>query len=409
AIDFDSVDNRLYWTDISVKSISRAFMNGSQLEKVIEFGLEFPEGMAVDWLARNIYWADMGNNRIEVARLDGTSRRVLLWQNINNPHSLALNPSQGFMYWTEWGDQPRISRAQLDASKPRVIVTDMGRANGLTVDFKDNRLFWIDIDLNRIESSDLDGKNKEILVGDLPQPYSLTLYEDYVYWADWKTGSIERANKTNGQNRTKIQGDLDYIVDLLVFHSSRQSGQNPCISSNNGGCSHLCLAVPQVARTQSTDSSVGNNSPGGAVIGAHTCSCPTHYKLDKNGRTCHAPTSFLLFSQKSVVSRLMEDARECPTLILPIHNIRNVKAIDYDPTDQLVYWVDGRSHSIRRAHHNGSTGSGGGGGGGGQVFVSNHDENIHPYDIAVEPFTRVLLWSCARNNIINVTRLDGEQ
>lgn len=66
AIDFDSIDNRLYWTDISAKSISRAFMNGSQLEPVIEFGLEYPEGMAVDWLARNIYWADMGNHRLGI-------------------------------------------------------------------------------------------------------------------------------------------------------------------------------------------------------------------------------------------------------------------------------------------------------------------------------------------------------
>lgn len=65
SIDFDSVDNRLYWTDVSVKSISRAFMNGSQMEPVVEFGLSFPDGMAVDWLARNIYWADMGSNRYE--------------------------------------------------------------------------------------------------------------------------------------------------------------------------------------------------------------------------------------------------------------------------------------------------------------------------------------------------------
>lgn len=63
SIDFDSIDNRLYWTDISIKSISRAFMNGSQMEPVVEFGLAYPEGMAVDWLARNIYWTDMGNNR----------------------------------------------------------------------------------------------------------------------------------------------------------------------------------------------------------------------------------------------------------------------------------------------------------------------------------------------------------
>lgn len=47
---------------------------------VVEFGLEYPEGMAVDWVAHNIYWADMGSHRVEVARLDGSSRRVLIWK-----------------------------------------------------------------------------------------------------------------------------------------------------------------------------------------------------------------------------------------------------------------------------------------------------------------------------------------
>jgi len=48
---------------------------------------------------------------------------------------------------------------------------------------------------------------------------------DYLYWTDWNTRSIERANKTTGSNRTRIQGDLDYVMDILVFHASRQSGQ----------------------------------------------------------------------------------------------------------------------------------------------------------------------------------------
>ncbi|KAF7248253.1 Low-density lipoprotein receptor-related protein 6 [Varanus komodoensis] len=49
-------------------TISRAFMNGSALEHVVEFGLDYPEGMAVDWLGKNLYWADTGTNRIEVSR-----------------------------------------------------------------------------------------------------------------------------------------------------------------------------------------------------------------------------------------------------------------------------------------------------------------------------------------------------
>ena len=96
----------------------------------------------------------------------------------------------------------------------------------------------------------------------------------------------------------------------------------------------------------------------------------------------------------------MEEGGECPTLILSIHNMRNVRAIDYDPLQEMVYWVEGRGHTIRRAHHNGSHG---------QLFVSNDMEKIYPYDLALDPFSRLLVWSCARSNVINATRLDRTQ
>ena len=35
-------------------------MNGSSAEHIIKFGLKYPEGMAVDWVAHNIYWTDTG-------------------------------------------------------------------------------------------------------------------------------------------------------------------------------------------------------------------------------------------------------------------------------------------------------------------------------------------------------------
>lgn len=70
-------------------------MNGSANEQIIEFGLENPEGMAVDWVARNIYWADMGTKRIEMARLDGSSRKVLIWKDVESPRNIAVDPPQG--------------------------------------------------------------------------------------------------------------------------------------------------------------------------------------------------------------------------------------------------------------------------------------------------------------------------
>lgn len=43
-----------------------------------------------------------------------------------------------------------------------------------------------------------------------------------------------------------------------------------------------------------------------------------------------------------------------PDIILPIHVLRNVRAVGYDPVDQLVYWLDGRQN-IRRASDDGTT------------------------------------------------------
>lgn len=91
----------VYFCFSSLQKISRAFLNGSSVEHVIEFGLDYPEGMAIDWMGRNIFWADTGTNRIEVARLDGQYRQVLVCKDLenprslDNPRSLALDPANG--------------------------------------------------------------------------------------------------------------------------------------------------------------------------------------------------------------------------------------------------------------------------------------------------------------------------
>ncbi|XP_007885779.1 low-density lipoprotein receptor-related protein 5 [Callorhinchus milii] len=380
ALDFEVSDNRIYWTDISLKTISRAFMNGSSSEHVIEFGLDYPEGMAVDWLAKNLYWADTGTNRIEVARLDGQYRQVLVWKELDNPRALALDPSEGYMYWTEWGGKPRIVRAHMDGMNSFILVDRVGRANGLTIDYAEQRLYWTDLDTSMIESSNMLGAQREVIADDLPHPFGLTQYRDYIYWTDWNLRSIQRADKINGQNRTLIQGHLDYVMDILVFHSSRQDGWNKCVQTN-GHCSHLCLAVPD----------------------GYMCGCTSHYTLDANNRTCSSPISFLLFSQKTAISRMVLDQQQSPDIILPVHGLRNVKAVEYDAVDKLIYWVDGRQNVIKRARDDGS-----------QAFVvvtgSNQSQNpdIQPHDLNLDIYSRTVYWTCEASNTINVNRLDGK-
>lgn len=60
---------------------------------------------------------------------------------------------------------------------------------------------------------------------------------------------------------------------------------------------------------------------------------------------------------------MIPDDQHSPDLILPLHGLRNVKAIDYDPLDKFIYWVDGRQN-IKRARDDGTQASGPAGGGG---------------------------------------------
>lgn len=87
---------RIYWSDSKLRVIMRAFINGSDPQRIVELGLASPEGVAVDWIAQNVYWADSGTHRIEVARLEGSSRRTLIWRDIDEPHSIVLHPQEGY-------------------------------------------------------------------------------------------------------------------------------------------------------------------------------------------------------------------------------------------------------------------------------------------------------------------------
>lgn len=91
---------RIYWSDSKLKTIMRAYINGSEPQRVIEQGLASPDGIAVDWLGLNIYWTDPVNNRIEVSRLMGSSRRTLLWR-VFEPHSIVLDPLAGITYFIQ--------------------------------------------------------------------------------------------------------------------------------------------------------------------------------------------------------------------------------------------------------------------------------------------------------------------
>lgn len=142
-----------------------------------------------------------------------------------------------------------------------IINSGLGWPNALTLDYDARRLFWADAKLNRIESSDLLGKGRIILVDDSPHPFGLAVLGNYIYWTDWQTRSVSRASSSDGSNEEQLQNDIQGLMDITVAAKNRQAGSNPC-THNNGGCTHLCLARP------SDPNSVTRGTP------VAVCECP---------------------------------------------------------------------------------------------------------------------------------------
>lgn len=104
-----------------------------------------------------------------------------------------------WMFWTDWGTEPKIERAGMDGSHRQVIVSyEVKWPNGLTLDHVRKRVYWVDAKLNVISSCNYDGSQWRVILYSpdaLHHPFSITTFEDWVYWTDWDKQAVYRANK----------------------------------------------------------------------------------------------------------------------------------------------------------------------------------------------------------------------
>ena len=71
--------------------------------------------------------------------------------------------------------------------------------------------------------SNLDGSNRHtILEGQVPHPFAITIFEEWMYWTDWNHKSVEKANRFTGENREILKNTTHRPMDIQIFHPLRQ-------------------------------------------------------------------------------------------------------------------------------------------------------------------------------------------
>ncbi|XP_072945356.1 very low-density lipoprotein receptor isoform X3 [Epargyreus clarus] len=277
ALDYVFRTGMIFWSDVTDEKIYKAPIDeGSQRTVVIGDQLITSDGLAVDWIYNHLYWTDTGKNHIELSDLQGNMRKILIRDRLEEPRAIALNPLDGWMFWTDWGQMPKIERAGMDGSHREVIVSyDVKWPNGLTLDLVRKRVYWVDAKMNTISSCSYDGSGRRLILYStdvLRHPFSITTFEDWVYWTDWDKNAVYRANKFNGKDVMAITSihALQNPMVIHVYHPYRQpDGVNYC-AAVNGHCSHLCLPAPRLA-------------PHAPRV---SCACPTGLRLLPDNQMC---------------------------------------------------------------------------------------------------------------------------
>uniref|UniRef100_A0A671RBF1 Nidogen-1-like n=1 Tax=Sinocyclocheilus anshuiensis TaxID=1608454 RepID=A0A671RBF1_9TELE len=274
-IGFDCVEKMVYWTDISTPAISKASLQGGEPVHIIKSVLIFmitlifilifvsdigsPEGIAIDHLGRNMFWTDSMKDRIEVSSLDGSQRRVLINTDLVNPRAILTDPTNGYIYWADWNrDAPKIEMAYMDGTNRRVLAKDdLGLPNGLTYDPRTSLLCWADAGTHKVECMNPQQGSRRQLMEGIQYPFGLTTDGKNLYYTDWTRGAVvvvdryarREVDEFQPQKRTRLYG-------ITTAHAHCPSGQNYC-SSNNGGCTHLCLATAAGRSCRCPDNAVG--------------------------------------------------------------------------------------------------------------------------------------------------------
>lgn len=210
AVEFDSKNNCIFWVHRLQGEIYRSCKLNQSAERLVQVNIGFIEGLSYDWMSELLYFVDAGRSKIEVIKPSDTIgtnrlRRTIISvgtkQGPSKLRGIVVHPQQGYIYWTDWAEfNPSISRANLDGSDSKKIVQHphVMWPNGVTIDYKNDQIYWTDGRLRYIGRCDLDGGKLTVITRmrkSKSHPYAIAVHNSTIFWNDFKSHEIHMVNK----------------------------------------------------------------------------------------------------------------------------------------------------------------------------------------------------------------------
>ena len=175
-----------------------------------------------------MYWIDTAAGTLH--RLVDAEVENLV-PSVQNATSLTVDIATNTLYWTQQTGKSSgtIHSANLDGSGAMQLVESRWSVPmGIAVDTADNHLYWTNSS-GKIKRANLDGKQGQNVLKDLPEPMDLALAGGAVYWTQ-ATGSVRFVNLQGTKNVRNIATGTDTPLNLAVgggkVYWTQQTGES---------------------------------------------------------------------------------------------------------------------------------------------------------------------------------------
>ncbi|XP_029958792.1 pro-epidermal growth factor [Salarias fasciatus] len=267
ALDYDPIQNNVYFASSSQKVIERVGLSGGSRRVVVSEGLGSPEGLAIDWIHHKMYWTDKSLSTVDCSDLVRYHKETIVSKGLEEPRGIAVHPLAKKLFWTDTGSRPAVESSSLDGSGRAVVAAaGLSSPTGLAVDFADDRLFWCDQKRGLIETAALDGSDRRVLSeNQVGRPFDLAVFEDSLWVSDWQHQRLRSVHKRSGKTLRWIHAAMVQPASVVVVHPLARPGADVCLHLN-GGCMQVCESR----------------------LGSALCSCLPRFVLSSDGKSCRA-------------------------------------------------------------------------------------------------------------------------
>jgi hypothetical protein len=204
----------LYWTGEGDGRVWQAPIDGGPFELLVPSdGASTTGGLAYDDLADALIWVDAPRMAVTTARGDGSAVHDILYPRVGDARALFIEEESDKLVWYDLYYHA-IKRANLDGSAAETVLSGgFDEATSLAWDPLRRLMCWTDPLLRHIECCGWNGENRRVVLGEAdglrrPSFLAIDAHAGQLYWTDWSTASLSRANLDGSDQRVLVPGTL---------------------------------------------------------------------------------------------------------------------------------------------------------------------------------------------------------